>query len=569
MAQPFDIKGNLLYPVPPRLQASKMALLAFGPHLLIGALFVGTILVPVIILANLAWRLCSNASIPDNLPWVGVESTGGPLSRARANFASICGLKALMDEGYYKYSKRNQAYVLPHVLTGPEVVLPPSQVRWLLEQPDSVLSQTEVNRRFLEADHTFLHPNIVREPVHPGVIRRELTGRLGSFAGDIADELDRCFRERWGVDAGAWREVRVYDTALDVISRLSVRALVGEELCRNDEFLSCARRFDKNVVVSAAVLNLLPGFLKPVFAPIVTAYDKMLYRKFAKHVMPIIQERLSESDGKQSHCGPRQRNDYFEWAISHAKAHWDPAELSPDVIAGRLACLCFAAIQSSVISLTNALFDLAASPAHSAEWFDAMREEVLQQQQQQQDETTAAAAAPAWASKAALARLRHVDSALRESMRLSGFVARGVMKSVVAPGGVRLPDGTHLPPGASVGFQAYSVHRDEDVYRAAAEYRPFRFVEASCGEGEKQQQQQQQQPPQALVSTSPTFLAFSHGPNACPGRFFAANQLKLTLAYIALHYEIQPIAERPPNKWFVGSIAPPMWETLKIRRRKC
>ncbi|KLU85579.1 hypothetical protein MAPG_04602 [Magnaporthiopsis poae ATCC 64411] len=545
-----------------------MALLAFSPQVLIGVLFVVAVLVAVTILANLAWRLCSNASIPANLPWAGVESTGGPLSRARASLRSISGMKALMDEGYYNYSKRNQAYVLPHILTGPEVVLPPSQVRWLLEQPDTVLSQTEVNRRFLEADHTFPHPNIVREPVHPGIIRRELTHQLRYFAADIADELDRSFRERWGVETSEWREVRVYDTLLDVISRLSVRVLVGEELCRNDEFLSCARRFDKNVVVSAAVLNLLPEFLKPVFGPIITAYDKMLYRTFAKHVMPLIKERLSESADKQSHCSPRRRNDYFEWAISHAKAHWDPKELSPEVMAGRLACLCFAAIQSSVISMTNALFDLAASPAHSAEWFDAMRDEVLQQQQQENVHVaTTATTAPAWTSKAALARLRRVDSALRESMRLSGFVARGVMKSVVARDGVRLPDGTHLPPGANVGFQAYSVHRDEDVYRGATEYRPFRFVDEDSCTGEKQQQQQQG-PPHALVSTSSTFLAFSHGANACPGRFFAANQMKLTLAYIALHYEIQPIAERPPNKWFVGSMAPPMWDTLKIRRRK-
>lgn len=82
-----------------------MTLLAFGPQaLLIGAFFVVTVLVSVTILANLAWRLCSNASIPANLPWAGVESTGGPLSRARASLRSISGMKALMDEGYYKVS---------------------------------------------------------------------------------------------------------------------------------------------------------------------------------------------------------------------------------------------------------------------------------------------------------------------------------------------------------------------------------------------------------------------------------------------------------------------------------
>lgn len=153
--------------------------------------------------------------------------------------------------------------MLPHILTGPEVVLPLSQARWLVEQPDTVMSQTEVNRQFLEADHTFLHPNIVREPVHPDVIRRELTHKLSSFTTDIVDELDVCLTENWGSDTENWREVKVYDTMLDVISRLSTRVFVGEQLCHNQQFLQAARTFDKNVVVSAAAINLLPGFLKP------------------------------------------------------------------------------------------------------------------------------------------------------------------------------------------------------------------------------------------------------------------------------------------------------------------
>ncbi len=53
-----------------------------------------------------------------------------------------------------------------------------------------------------------------------------------------------------------------------------------------------------------------------------------------------------------------------------------------------------------------------------------------------------------------------------------------------------------------------------------------------------------------------------------PGRFFAANQLKLTLAYIMKNYEIEPIAKRPETKWFAGSMAPPMHETMRVRRRK-
>jgi len=52
-----------------------------------------------------------------------------------------------------------------------------------------------------------------------------------------------------------------------------------------------------------------------------------------------------------------------------------------------------------------------------------------------------------------------------------------------------------------------------------------------------------------------------------PGRFFAANQLKLLLAQIVLGYDIQPIDERPQNPWLNNSIGPPMWAKLRIRRR--
>lgn len=153
--------------------------------------------------------------------------------------------------------------MLPHILAGPEVVLPVSQARWLAEQPTTQLCQLAVNRQFLEADYTMLHPNIVREPVHPEVIKRELTHRLNSFSEDLVDEMQACLEENWGVDTENWKEIRVYDTMLDVISRLSTRAFVGLPLCRNKEFLQSARMFDRNVVIPAAALNLLPGFLKP------------------------------------------------------------------------------------------------------------------------------------------------------------------------------------------------------------------------------------------------------------------------------------------------------------------
>lgn len=75
-------------------------LVYFAPTLLCGSLVTAAVLIPLIVAANLVRRLFSDAGIPAHLPWAGVGPNGGRLSRARANLASIFGLKRLLDEGY-------------------------------------------------------------------------------------------------------------------------------------------------------------------------------------------------------------------------------------------------------------------------------------------------------------------------------------------------------------------------------------------------------------------------------------------------------------------------------------
>lgn len=113
---------------------------------------------------------------------------------------------------FEKYSKYDKVFVLPNLATGPEVVIPMSQLQWLLAQPDHVLNQNEVNRQFLHADRTMLHPNIIRDMVHARVIRREMTKGLDSYANAIVDETNRSLGLVWGNDTKQWREVAIYET---------------------------------------------------------------------------------------------------------------------------------------------------------------------------------------------------------------------------------------------------------------------------------------------------------------------------------------------------------------------
>jgi hypothetical protein len=107
-----------------------------------------------------------------------------------------------------------------------------AQMEWLLKQKETVLDQNEVNRSFLQADYTMLHPKVVTDTVHGDVIRHELTKMLGNYIEDVFDEIDFAFRENWGVNTKEWTEVTSYYSMLDIIARISNRVIVGFPLCR-------------------------------------------------------------------------------------------------------------------------------------------------------------------------------------------------------------------------------------------------------------------------------------------------------------------------------------------------
>ncbi|KAL2060657.1 hypothetical protein VTL71DRAFT_9298 [Oculimacula yallundae] len=495
-------------------------------------------------------RLFSRRSLPESLPWIGMDD--GFFSRARITLSTLLHTRDLLAEGYQKYSKKDLPFVLPNVTTGPEVILPMSQMDWLLRQPESVMSQNEVNRQFLQADYTMLHPRVVTDTVHDDVIRKELTKLLGDYTEAVQDEIDFAFRKAWGVKTDDWVEVPAYYTMLDIIGRISNRVLVGLPLCRNEEYLKPSHGFARLVVIQATLISLFPPLFRSLVAPLINFFDTLEYRKCAKYIIPLIKLRNSAPLVDE-----KKKNDYVQWCIDHSHRKNDPSERTADTISKRLNVVAFAAIQSSAITVTNLILDLGASPKITT-YLSIMREEVLAE---------LAAEHGVW-SKVALARMVTLDSTLRESMRLWGFVSRGVLKEVRQKNGVTLPTGEHLPQGSHVGIHAWPIHHDDDYYNDPFAFMPMRFCPQEEVVDGMADLSHSGRKGISLVTTSATFMPFSHGRHACPGRFFASQQMKLVLAYIALNYDIQPIASRPANDWFVGSQGPPLDFKVRIRRRE-
>ncbi|OMP82055.1 Ent-kaurene oxidase [Diplodia seriata] len=146
-----------------------------------------------------------------------------------------------------------------------------------------------------------------------------------------------------------------------------------------------------------------------------------------------------------------------------------------------------------------------------------------------------------WRGDAAV-RMRLLDSFIKESHRRHMVDAlvmdRYVEKEVV------LSDGLTLPAGSALMVHATN-NLDEAFWPRAKEFDGYRFVKLREQPGEENRHQ--------LVTTSAEHLGFGLGLHACPGRFFAANTMKLMLAQFVMKYDWKFVDEKPQLRAAFGS----------------
>lgn len=101
---------------------------------------------------------------------------------------------------------------------------------------------------------------------------------------------------------------------------------------------------------------------------------------------------------------------------------------------------------------------------------------------------------------------------------------------------VKLSDGTVIPKNSQVCVTSRRMW-DGELHENPEKFDPYRFYNMRQEAGTKAQ----------LVVTTPDHLAFGHGKHACPGRFFAANEIKIVLIYLLLRYDWKIAEGRTPQ----------------------
>lgn len=230
--------------------------------------------------------------------------------------------------------------------------------------------------------------------------------------------------------------------------------------------------------------------------------------------------------------------DSLGWMYDMARAAGRP---DPDYVAGQLT-LAFASINNTVETLTAALLDVCEHPDVA----DRLRQEIVR-----------VIGRAGW-TKSALYDLRLMDSFLREGNRAHPFVTISMQRYVEEP--VTLSDGTVLPKGSRV-MVISDFLEPSPAASPASEFDAERFL--------RLRQQPDQDKNWQFVSSSPEYMAFGHGKHACPGRYLAAQEIKIALCHLLMKYEWRflPGTQRPESVTLEVTSIVPREAQVQIRKR--
>jgi len=497
------------------------------------------------------------------LPIVGARK-GDWFPYTQAKWRNFGNFKAAALEAD-KVSREHNTAVLFPVLGTPNLVhLPRSEIQFVTDQPDSVLDAHAQAVESLQIDYTVSDPHLVHHPLHHKLITTTLTSQIGNLVPDVADETDWAFNHHWGRPS-EFDEVVVYETLRHVIGGVTNRVFVGAPLCRNQDLLEVGMSYANFVPLTSQFLRLVWGPIKPLVAFFATMPAHKKFGQFEKLLLPEINKRLADYDARQQDPekfkgAEKEKNDFLQWCIKQAKESGDPYLYKTSSLAGRVLLLNFAAIHTSSFSITHALLDIA---------YASDRDEILAELRAEiascLEEFGNKDGDLKW-NKQALNKMHKLDSLFRESARLNSFVTIGLARTVRSPMTTPHTKIT-IPTGATVIVPSYPVMHSADHFDDPETFKPFRFADQRADE----KTEYVKRAGKAFASTSSDYLAFGHGKNACPGRFFAANELKLMLAYVVVTYDIEPVkgaTERPSDQWFGINRVPDFGAKIRVRVRK-
>ncbi|TFK39713.1 cytochrome P450 [Crucibulum laeve] len=463
-----------------------------------------------------------------HIPAIGSES---PILSFFYAFKFFFNSTEMVKEGYDKH--KGGAFRIPGFTTWMIFFNSPKLIEELRKVPDDIMSFTKATEEALQVPYT-LGAQISENDYHVPIVRNQLTRNLGAIFPELHDEIVASFQDVIP-PSDEWKKYPIQASVLQIVGRTSNRTFVGLPLCRNQEFIDIGIQVTMDVTKLAMFLNILPAFLRPIAAVLLSTISSRV-KQASKLLAPVIEDHRKRKE--QYGEDMEQPNDFLSWLLDEANEE----EQTVDKLTSRILAMNFAAIHTTTITFNQALLNLAAAP----QYLKPLRAEV--------EEVTRA---EGW-SKASLDKMRHLDSFFRETQRLHPLGCITATRKALEDH--MFYNNTFIPKGFTVSLPAEATMLDEAFYSNPEEFDPFRFSKVNVDQGSRRVD---------MVSVSNEYLPFGHGKHVCPGRFFAANEVKLMMAHLILTYDIKLENEgvRPPDLCIATARIPNVKAEVMFRKR--
>ncbi|KAI1310574.1 cytochrome P450 [Xylaria venustula] len=465
------------------------------------------------------------------VPMVGADTSD--IDTLKSRFVQQADL--LLREGYEKFRDGIFQVATPD---GPRVFLPRKFAHDL-----KPFNRHEASGMKALADRHIGHYTTIdhESDIMLGAIKIDLNRNLGNFVEDVEHEVAHCFTTQFP-SCDEWTPIDLHEKLLRVVAQASARIFVGYPMCRNEEWLECSTKFALDVMTGGEKLKQWHPWLRPVAQYFIPEMTRI--RSDHQHALELLLPELEKRSMKSARKELKPRNDMIEWMQQRAQKLGDKSFNSKE-LANLQMLTATAAIHTTRLAIIHALYDLAARP----EYIEPLRREILEVTKDSNGTLR----------KQHLTQMRKLDSFMKESQRHNPPSVATFQRKAMIP--IDLSNGFHIPAGTIVQCNTNMLDEAPAGWGDPNAFDGFRFYKLRSRPEDTNKFQ--------FASTSYDSMQFGFGNDACPGRFFASNQIKIILAYILSHYDIkfeEGVVGRPKNIMFeVNVLADP---TVKVLFKK-
>ncbi|KAJ9077634.1 hypothetical protein DSO57_1014874 [Entomophthora muscae] len=331
------------------------------------------------------------------------------------------------------------------------------------------------------------------------VVKNNINQLLKEVLPEVMDQVNiGIFSQLGDLSRPVTVDVRTFFSRIVVTTVATL--LFGSELARNEVLQELMANYFgqiENMMVKGIMWHLFPLFGSSIAQYIVrTTTPSVKARQTIQDcILPtIIKRRALEN--------PPPAKNLLESLIDEGH--------SPNAISHCLMILIFAAISTTTGTCQRLLCDLLAFP-HFIPRLKQEQKEVLKEAQLDSNGQPIL-------TRALANEMVHLNSAIRETLRHRAY---RLEQWRLTPTELPLRNGMVIPKDSLVAIDLPSVHFNESVYGFQGEekispfdYAPFRFVNTGI----------------AATRVNSSFVGFGAGRHACPGRFFAVQEVSAIMS---------------------------------------